>query len=117
MKFHQILFISYISIPSLKSEEIIMGDPDPEEDSDTEILDYDEDYEILMEKMSSQFNPNDHDDNMGESGTIDFQQPSYDSEEGGGQVNISSFMSMTKLNNNQIFENKISSKKVILAYA
>ena len=87
MRLCQTVFLSKLLVPCLKSEEIIMGDPDPIEDEDP-TLDYDEDYEILMDQINSQFNPNDHDDNMGDSGTIDFQQPSYDTEEGGGQEGL-----------------------------
>jgi len=63
-----------------------MGDDDYAEsydDSHGENDEYD-DYEEYMKEMESQFDPQEHIDNMGDSGTIDFTNPSYDSEEGGG---------------------------------
>ena len=63
-----------------------MGDDGDTTYSDQQLEeDYaEEDYNEYMSQMETQFNPEAHLNNMGDEGTIEFNQPKYDSEEGGG---------------------------------
>ena len=69
--------------------KIIMGDDEEFGDSSYDDFDYEQDngdvdYEAIMKQMEIQFNPEEHLGNLGDEGSIEFAQPSYDSEEGGG---------------------------------
>ena len=61
-----------------------MGDEDPEEYENEADYDLENDYEQYMKEMETQFDAEEYVNNMGDTGTIEFGQPAYDTEEGGG---------------------------------